>query len=134
MSGMPPIDALVTFLPVADIKRTHAFYHGVLGLPLVVDQASCRIYRVAEGGYAGFCQRDGAEVAARVCVTIVSDDVPGWHRHLTEQGIETDGPPRDTPEYGVEHFFAKDPDGWIVEVQRFHDERWTNEIAAPDRN
>ena len=129
---MPSIDALVTFLPVTDIVRTHAFYHDVVGLPCVVNQAGCRIYHVAGGGYVGFCQREGATVAPRVCVTLVSNNVAEWYDHLTQHGVEIDGPPRDTEAYGIEHFFARDPDGWIVEVQRFHDPAWTEPITIDD--
>lgn len=42
-----PVDAQITFLPVADLQRSAAFYEGALGLPLVVDQGTCRIYRVS---------------------------------------------------------------------------------------
>jgi hypothetical protein len=41
------------------------------------------------------------------------------HRAVTAAGIQTDGPPRFNADYGVYHFFTKDPDGYTVEVQRF---------------
>lgn len=44
-----PLDAQITFLPVADLQRSAAFYEATLGLPLVVDQGTCRIYRVCGG-------------------------------------------------------------------------------------
>jgi catechol 2,3-dioxygenase-like lactoylglutathione lyase family enzyme len=118
------LDALITFLPVADLERTHAFYNGVLGLPLALDQGSCRIYRVAGGGFVGFCAKDGAGAVPGIIVTLVTDDVDAWHARVTEAGLETDGAPRLNPQYDIYHFYTTDPDGWAVEVQRFEDPRW----------
>ena len=42
-----PVDAQITFLPVADLNRSAGFYEEALGLSLVVDQGTCRIYRVS---------------------------------------------------------------------------------------
>ena len=41
------VDAQITFLPVADLNRSAGFYEGALGLFPVVDQGTCRIYRVS---------------------------------------------------------------------------------------
>lgn len=124
------IDALITFLPVADLDATHRFYGGVLDLPLALDQGACRIYRVAGGGYVGFCARPGASAVPGVIVTLVTDDVEAWHRRVTDAGIETDGPPRRNPRYDIVHFYTRDPDGWAVEVQRFEDPRWDGRAGA----
>ena len=118
-------NAVIAFFPVADLERTHRFYAGMLGLPLALDQGACRIYRVAEGGYVGFCARAGATAAEGVIVTIVTEDVDAWHRRVVEAGVETDGAPRLNPKYGIYHFYTIDPDGWAVEVQRFEDPRWS---------
>ena len=43
---------------------------------------------------------------------------------MTAAGIHTDGPPRDNHDYEIYHFFATDPDGHQVEVQRFWNGEW----------
>ena len=43
----PSIDQQVTFLLTEDLAATAHFYEEVLQLPLVLDQGSCRIYRVS---------------------------------------------------------------------------------------
>jgi catechol 2,3-dioxygenase-like lactoylglutathione lyase family enzyme len=121
---MPTPDALITFLPVRDLDATHRFYHEVLELPLVIEQSGCRVYRTVGSAYLGFCRREEVNVAKHVIATFVTDDVDGWHRRLVEHGVETDGPPRHNPTYALYHFFARDPDGWAVEVQRFDDPEW----------
>ncbi len=122
---MPAPDTLITFLPVNDLNVTHEFYHGVLELPLVLDQGACRIYRVSAGGCVGFCRRDDVTVADGVIVTLVTAEVDRWYRRLVALGVETDGPPRDNPDYKIYHFYTRDPDGWAVEVQRFHEPDWS---------
>ena len=56
---IPPIGEFITFLYVEDLERSDRFYAGLLGLPLVVDQGACRIFRVAAGAYLGVCERPG---------------------------------------------------------------------------
>lgn len=120
---MPSIDASITFLRVADLERSHRFYGDGLGLPLVLDQGGCRIYRLSSDGYLGMCERDDPG-SNGVIVTIVTDDVAGWHDRLVAAGADVDGPPRDNADYRIHHCFATDPDGHVIEVQRFWDESW----------
>ena len=120
-STLPSLEAFIAFLPVADLSATHHFYGELLGLPLALDQGTCRIYRVAGGGYVGFCERDDASPAPGVIVTLVTTEVDVWYDRLQATGIQTDGPPRYNERYGIYHFFASDPDGWSVEVQCFED-------------
>ena len=116
----PPADAFVTFLPTTDLERTADFYGRVLGLPLALDQGACRLYRAAEGAYLGFCRADAPMPdPARVVLTLVVPDVAAAHARLTAAGLETDGPPRANPAFRIEHFYAADPNGYRLEVQRF---------------
>ena len=117
------IDGSIIFLRVSDIERSHTFYVKGLGLSLVVDQGDCQIYRLTDTSYLGVCERP-EPVASNVIVTIVSDDVAGWHERFVSAGADVDGPPRDNPEYRIHHFFANDPDGHLIEVQRFWNADW----------
>lgn len=120
------IDATITFLGVADLDRSHRFYADGLGLTLILDQGACRIYRVSRDGYLGLCQREDP-ASTGVVFTIVTDDVADWHRRFVSAGGDVDGPPQDDAGYGIHHFFGTDPDGNLLEVQRFADPDW----AAP---
>jgi catechol 2,3-dioxygenase-like lactoylglutathione lyase family enzyme len=113
-------DSQITFVPVADLARSAAFYELTLLLPLALDQGGIKIYRVAGGGFLGLCQSDGALPADdRLILTFVTERVDEWHTRLAAQGVPTDGPPRENPRYQIYHFFARDPDGYRLEVQRF---------------
>lgn len=122
---MPQIEAGITFLKVADLERSHQFYCDDMGLPLTLDQGECRIYHLGGNAYLGICERDTTE-PSNVIVTLVTDDVAGWHQRLVAAGVEVDGPPRDNEDFRIHQFFATDPDGHVIEVQRFWDEDWAS--------
>jgi catechol 2,3-dioxygenase-like lactoylglutathione lyase family enzyme len=116
----PAFDAQIVFVPVADLERSARFYEQALRLSLSVDQAGIRIYQAAAGGFLGLCQSDGPLPADdRLVLTFVTDEVDAWHARLTAQGVATDGAPRENPRYRIYHFYARDPDGYRVEIQRF---------------
>ncbi len=48
---MTPFDAAITFCYVPDLDAASGFYGDVLGLPLVLDQGGCRLYRNDAGAY-----------------------------------------------------------------------------------
>ncbi len=120
----PPIDSQITFFYTEDGPTTWDFYERVVGLPLVLDQGGCRIYGVAGQAYVGFCQRQGKRPTEGALLTLVSDDVEGWAAHLRAHGVELVKEPAHNPEYGIFHLFAKDPNGYLLEVQRFDDPAW----------
>ncbi|MDZ7706984.1 MAG: VOC family protein [Trueperaceae bacterium] len=117
--------ALIAFRPVADLAASRDFYHRDLGLELTRDQGACLIFRVGDGGYLGLCQagydgRDGTlPVDDRLITTLLVDDVEAVHERLLRLGVDVDGPPRRNERFGITQFFARDPDGYRVEVQRF---------------
>lgn len=126
-------DANITFLPVSDLDRSHAFYAGQLGLELVLDQGSCRIYAISQGGYIGVCERDEATTADGLIVTFVTEEVDAWYERISAARDDVE-PPRLNPKYDIYHFFVRDPDGHLVEVQRFEDPRWRNRQADGGRH
>jgi catechol 2,3-dioxygenase-like lactoylglutathione lyase family enzyme len=119
-----PADAQITFGYTRDPEATWRFYEEVLGLRLVLDQGGCRIYRAAGDAYLGMCHRAGAPRPEGVILTLVTDDVDGWHRRLVEHGVTFEKEPAQNPEYGIYHCFFRDPNGYLLEIQRFDDEGW----------
>ncbi|NWG15208.1 MAG: VOC family protein [Chloroflexi bacterium] len=121
-----PVHQQITFLYTADLARTARFYEDILGLPLALDQGACRIYRVCGDAFVGFCQRDGltAEAADRVIFTLVTPDVEAWHAYLQGRGVVFEKPPSHNPKYQIFHAFLRDPNGYLIEIQRFLDPAW----------
>ena len=114
----------ITFFGVADIHRTAQFYEKVLGLELVVDQGTCRIYRSAGNAYVGFCEHLEQEAKEGLILTFVTDKVDEWFSRLKEQDLAVDKEPAHNEKYGIYHCFVRDPDGYRIEIQRFDDLNW----------
>jgi catechol 2,3-dioxygenase-like lactoylglutathione lyase family enzyme len=43
---------------------------------------------------------------------------------LQAHGVEITKPPTYNERYQIYHLFARDPNGYLVEIQRFEDPRW----------
>ncbi len=110
----------VTFLPTDDLDATHAFYADLLGLPLVRDQGICRIYATAPGAYLGFCDRGYAVPDRyRVVLTLLVDDVEGAFARVRQAGAEVVSEPAHSERFAAVTAFVRDPNGYLVELQRF---------------
>jgi catechol 2,3-dioxygenase-like lactoylglutathione lyase family enzyme len=124
-NARPPLDQQVTFLYTRDLRAGAAFYEGVLGLPLVLDQGTCRIYRVASGAFVGLCERaDAPQEPQGVILTLVTQEVDAWYAYLSAQGVAFEKPPAYNAAYNIYHCFLRDPNGYLIEIQTFRDPAW----------
>lgn len=118
----PLIHQQITFFMVRDLEATAHFYGELLGLALTIDQGDCRVYRVVGDAYVGFCQRpELVESTRNVNLTLVTPEVDLWYQRLTAAGVSFDKAPEVNPTYNIYHCFARDPDGYPVEIQQFLD-------------
>jgi catechol 2,3-dioxygenase-like lactoylglutathione lyase family enzyme len=100
----------------------------VLGLPLVLDQGTCRIYRVARGAFVGLCAAaDAPRTPEGVILTLVTPQVDAWYAHLAAQGVAFARPPAYNAAYNIYHCFLRDPNGYLIEIQTFRDPTWPAE-------
>ena len=119
-TGVGPVEGQITFLPTADLPATDAFYQGLLGLPLVRDQDVCRIYATAPAAYLGFCDRGYAVPDEhRVVLTLLVDDVQASFERLRAAGAPVVSEPAHSTQYAAVTAFVRDPNGYLVELQRF---------------
>ena len=113
----------ITFFYYKDILAVAPFYEEVLGLPLVLDQGLARIYRIAPGAYFGIVDGNRGHLRhqerSAVLLTIVADDVEGWHRDLKAKNVR--GLSDLLHGRYCDHFFFEDPAGYAIEIQRFRD-------------
>lgn len=119
----------VTFLVTSDLASTADSCEGVLGLSLVLDQGVCRIYRVAGDAFVGFCTRatmlaNDARAPLAVILTLVTDEVDAWAQRLIDAGAAREKQPQLNAAYNIYHCFVRDPNGYLVEIQRFLDPAW----------
>lgn len=115
-------DGFVTFVRSSDLDRSHEFYAERLGLDLVLDQGSCQIFRVSESGFLGVCA--GKPAPDGVIVTLVARDVRERCDELARRGVIFEKPVTYNPEFDITHAFLRDPDGHLVEIQRFESADW----------
>ena len=121
----PPIDSLITFLYAHDLGRTAQFYEQIIGLHLKLDQGTCRIYQVTQDSYLGFCQPPDTSPPSTkpdppsTILTIVTTNVDEWYEYLRERNVELQDPPATNPDYDIYHFFLRDPNGHLIEIQQF---------------
>ena len=117
-------DSTIVFLPTTDLSRTADFYEHALRLERVLDQTSCQIFQTSEAGYLGFCLREQAPINDSVILTLVTEEVDEWKDILEQRGVVIEKPPTYNPEYKIYQMFLRDPNGYLIEVQRFEDPRW----------
>lgn len=109
-------DSLV-FLFVSDLDRSTAFYES-LGLGVFIDQGSCRILGVEDMLMVGLCG-DRTPSPDGVIFTLVTDRVEEVCAELAARGVAFEQAPRYSAQYHITHAFLRDPDGYLVEIQRF---------------
>ncbi|WP_455594300.1 VOC family protein [Cloacibacillus porcorum] len=120
------IENCVTFLPCSDIQKTVDFYHGVIGLPIVQEQAGGKLKIFDSGyGYWGFCQYDdGRPIPSGekgICLSLNCHDeadVDSHYEKMIAKGCHIALPPMRQEKFPVYAFFTSDPDGYKVEFQR----------------
>ena len=88
MAPRPSIGRTVVFTYTNDLPEASTVFREVLELEFVVDQGACHIFRLTEESYIGVCDLpDRPTESGAVTITLVSDDVEGWHDFLAEKGV-----------------------------------------------
>jgi lactoylglutathione lyase len=118
-----PIDGLITFLYYKDLDKVAKFYEEVIGLKMVLDQGIARIFQVVEHAYIGVVDETRgyhhANAIKPVEITILVPDVDAWYRRIRALGVETIDEPHDIPGVNVRAFLLQDPEGYVIEIQKF---------------
>jgi catechol 2,3-dioxygenase-like lactoylglutathione lyase family enzyme len=128
----------VTFLYVKDLEISERFYGEVLGFKLVLDQALARIYRVGSGNaFLGICLSSAVQQAPPpdraplgVIVTFVTNDVDGAYSALRAKGVAFEKPPTINTTFNIYNCFFRDPDGYLLEIQKFLSPDWPRQVAG----
>ena len=113
----------VVFFNTLMLDELTSFYTERVGAELWMDQTDCRIFRHGKFLF-GFCQREAADTCG--ILTFVYLDRAGVDRMFEVFGAEAPDAPRDNPRYPIYNFFARDPEGRMIEFQMF-----TGEVDLP---
>ncbi|MEH6631297.1 MAG: hypothetical protein V7776_10740 [Halopseudomonas aestusnigri] len=121
----PEINQSIVFTYCDDLDIASNFFRDTMELEFVVDQGACHIYRLTELSYLGVCclpDRPRSQVG--VMITIVSNDVDGWHKFLTSKGVEYIKEPSHSEKFSVYSSLFMSPHGYRIEIQNFDDTNW----------
>ena len=55
-----------------------------------------------------------------VMITVVVDDPDAWYDHFQKKGVATLNEPHDDVELNLRIFLLKDPEGYVIEIQKFY--------------
>ena len=119
-----PFQQSVCFFYTADLAATARFYRDVLGLPLALDQGACQIFQVSADGYVGFCTHREPGPTEGVILTFATTEVEAIYARLVQEGVEFEKPLSYNERFDITNAFLRDPNGYLVEIQRFEDPRW----------
>lgn len=108
----------MVFMSTCDLDGLVEFYVERLGMEVWLEQEDCTILRY-DNLRLGFCQRERADTQGIITLWFETD------REVDERYAEladlAEGPPVRNPKYRIYHFFLRDPEGRLVEIQRFLD-------------
>ena len=123
MSNAPYAQS-VCFFHTKNLQKTDVFYRQTLKLPMVLDQGACRIYQVSEDGFIGFCTHRESVLPGGIIITLVAEDVETRVATLKALGVTFEKDVTVNEQFNITHAFLRDPNGYLVEIQRFDDPRW----------
>jgi len=106
----------IVFFKTEMLEELTEFYVHEVGCSLWMDQKDCRIFRHGTFLFA-FCQRDAAETGG--VLTFFYPErrkVDAIYDHFREIALDR---PKMNPNYPIYNFYAKDPEGRLVEFQYF---------------
>jgi catechol 2,3-dioxygenase-like lactoylglutathione lyase family enzyme len=113
------IQKQITFLPTNKLTEMESFYSGILSLKKVLDQGDCIIFKTTDSSYIGFCEREFTLGSNRIILTLVTDQVDEFYENLQKKSVQCESKPSLNEKYYIYHFFVKDPNGYLVEIQQF---------------
>jgi len=133
MPALPPLSGSLTFIYAKDFEASCKFYSEALQLETAGNLGDgVRIFALP-GAYLGIV-RQGVSAAARPprCAAEAGDtaivgllcsseaEVDHYYSVLSASGVgEVSGKPARNETFGLYNFMARDPNGYLVEVQAF---------------
>ncbi|MBS1517058.1 MAG: VOC family protein [Bacteroidetes bacterium] len=119
-------DSQIIFLSVKDLEETSSFYEKAFEFQLTLDQGPCRIYKTPADTFIGFCRKENFRVSDNAVITFVTQEVDAVFQQLKKNipGIVIAKEPAYNEQFKIYNCFVKDPDGYLIEIQRFDTEDW----------
>jgi len=115
--------AQITLLYFRNVEKAYHFYEEVLCLTLRIDQGYGRIYQVSGNALLGVMDEKRGFLQSgsgkSVMISLITDEVDEWYERLQEKGVKLLSKPLTKEEIGIRSFLFEDPEGYILEIQKF---------------
>jgi predicted enzyme related to lactoylglutathione lyase len=115
----------ITLLYFRNIRKAYQFYEDVLGLKPKIDQGYGRIYQVAEKAFLGVMDEKRGFLQSgqgkSIMISLITEEVDQWYDTLQRKGVRLLSKPMTKEEIGIRSFLFEDPEGYILEIQKFLD-------------
>lgn len=113
----------ISFYGTDDLEKTDKFYKKYFNLKIYKDQGTCKIYNIPGAGMIAFCEH--MEVLTKnksPIITFLTENVDEiYEKFKNMAGIELTTKPIKNEDFNIYQFFAKDPNGYTLEIQKFLD-------------
>ncbi|MEZ4726978.1 MAG: VOC family protein [Caldilineaceae bacterium] len=107
-----------------DLPRATRFYQEVLGFDLVEDYGFGKLFQIAASSFLmlvdGSVGRHSADEPKTVTTAFITDELEEWYDYLTAQQTPMRWEFTDKPGRPHDGFVAVDPEGYLLEFERFN--------------
>jgi hypothetical protein len=101
------------------LKELTEFYIHEIGCEIWLEQEDCKVFKFGNMLF-GFCDREEADICGMI--TFYYDNKHDVDEKYDKFSSIAADKPKLNPKYRIYHFFAKDPEGRVIEFQWFQDE------------
>ena len=120
----PETNGILTFFYYKDLEKAAEFYEKIMGFQLIEDQKWAKIFKVKDNAYMGCVDGNIGyhkySDTKPVMLTVIVDDPDEWYEHFKKNGVETINEPHDDKELNLRIFLLNDPEGYVIEIQKFN--------------
>lgn len=120
----------ISFLYYKNLQDAVAFYEKIFGFELAFDQGWAKIYKIVDGAYLGLVDQEKGffnwQNDKTIMITLVTENpesVDKWYENLKKNQVKILTEPKDIKEIGIRAFLFEDPEGYVIEIQYFYDEK-----------
>jgi len=108
--AMKGIEGMITFTYHEDIETADRFYGETLGLERVMDRDWVKIFKLGVDSHVGLVDSERGHLKPSeekpVMLTIIVEDAEEWHKELTEKGVKTNHPPKESSDIHLKGFLT----------------------------
>jgi predicted enzyme related to lactoylglutathione lyase len=125
LAGPPEIMATNAFYYYQDLDSAWSFYTRVLGFRTVADYGFAKMVQVGPTSFLTLVDEGrgmhSAQEPKSVTLAVVTQEVEGWWAYLSEAGVEMRSPLGSEEGRPHDGFVAVDPEGYLLEFERFNE-------------